>query len=75
MSKLKPKPCIICSVIFQPKTSLGKTCAKKECHKELARRRYSKKAQEMFLHGKVFVLDMSVPEDEWEFVEENRGDD
>jgi len=71
---LKPKACIICSVIFQPKTSLSKICGKKECNRELDRRRNEKKAQEKYKHGKVFTLDMSLPESEWTWTEENRGD-
>jgi len=68
----KPKPCIICSTVFQPKTSKSKLCGKKECKKELDLRRYEKKAQEKFKHGVVFVSRMDVPMEDWEWVEEVR---
>ena len=71
---LKPKACIICSVIFFPKTSLSKTCGKKFCKKELGRRKAEAIAQEKYKHGVVFTLDMSKPESEWTWREENRGD-
>jgi len=77
MSKREPRKCEICGVEFTPRNRTYRTCGKKACQKEHARRENIKEADEKtrkeFSKGRVFVLDMSLPEEEWEFVEENRG--
>lgn len=70
MTKLEPRKCEICEGVFQPRVSNSKICSSSECK----RRWLNKRSQKTdYSRGKVFVLDMSKPESEWKFVEENRG--
>lgn len=75
--KREPKPCIICGSEFMPKSKNHMLCGKPKCKNEYNRRKRqkyeSKRLNEEFSHGTVYVLDMSLPETEWEWQKEERG--
>jgi len=74
MAKLEPKECFICKELFQPNNRRVKTCGKKECKKERSRRQDDKRTRMTFSKGKIWILDMSLPEKEWCWVKDERGD-